>query len=216
MGFCEKLKQSEFYNKLNKRENKIILLRLWVVFKIILHTSLVVTDIISDFIYISTVDFYNESLKGFCVFFIILIPLLIYSGTLAYAIREIYKLRRNNENFQNYTIFAVFWVFIGPAISVLYPTLEKFEVFASEEYKLIFQLSTIEFFGESLPQLMIQGINNSLTNNWTSFTKFSFTISFMSLIRGCYVFATRFYRRQYQAYLAKIFEKKTKHKSTIK
>ena len=194
----------EFFKKLKQRENKIILLRLWAVFKIIFHTSLVVTDIISDFVYVTTVDFYNQSLKGFCILFIIVIPLFIYSVTLATIIRKIYIKKRNNQNYQHFTVFAVFWVFLGPGISVLYPALEKFELFAPSELRLFFQLSTIEFFGESLPQLMIQGINNSLSDNWTSFTKFSFTISFMSLIRGCYVLATTWYRRQYEAYLNKI------------
>ena len=182
----------------------MMLLRLWAVFKIVFHTTLVVTDIISDFVYVIKVDFYNQSLKGFCILFIIVVPLLVYSVTLASIIRKIYIKRMHGENYQHFTVFAVFWVFLGPGISVLYPALEKFELFAPSELRLYFQLSTIEFFGESLPQLMIQGINNSLSDNWTSFTEFSFTISFMSLIRGCYVLATTWYRRQYEAYLNKI------------
>lgn len=200
----------EFFKKLKLKENKIILQRLWAVFKIIFHTSLVITDIISDLVYVTTVDFYTQTLKGFCILFIIVIPFLIYSITLGAIIKAIVKRRKNNNSTKHYIVFAVFWIFLGPGISVLYPALEKFELMAPPQVRLFFQLSTIEFFGESLPQLIIQGINNSLNNSWTSFTKFSFTISLMSLIRGCYVLATTWYRRQYETYLDQIEEDTSK------
>ena len=83
-----------FFKRLKKRENRMMLLRLWAVFKIVFHTTLVVTDIISDFVYVIKVDFYNQSLKGFCILFIIVIPLFIYSVTLATIIRKIYIKKR--------------------------------------------------------------------------------------------------------------------------
>ena len=133
-----------------------------------------------------------------------MIPFLIYLITLGAIIKMVLQRRKNHLSNQYFASFAVFWIFLGPGISALYPALEKFEFFAPSELTIFFQLSTVEFFGESLPQLVIQGINNTLQNNWTSFTKFSFTISFISLIRGCYVLATTWYRRQYETFIDQI------------
>ena len=191
----------EIVKELHKRKYRIVLLRCFNAFKVVVHTIFVILDILSDIFYLSTVNFYNMALKGLCILFIFIIPAIIYSLTLAFLVFQIIKLKRDGEEIKKISSFTCLWFFFGPALSLIYPAIEKVEIFAPSEYDWLFQLATIEFLMESLPQLLIQGINNSLEDAWNSGTKFSFTISVMSLLRGCYVLSTTWYRRQYEKYL---------------
>ena len=191
----------ELYDQLKKRKYRVVLLRCFYAFKVVFHTVFVILDILSDIYYLSTVTFYNMALKGLCILFIFIIPAIIYSLTLIFLVCKVIKLRRFDEDSRKFTTFTWLWFFFGPALSLIYPAIEKVEMFAPSEYDWLFQLATIEFLMESLPQLLIQGINNSLGDTWNSGTKFSFTISVMSLLRGCYVLSTTWYRRQYEKYL---------------
>ena len=172
--------------------------------KIILSVFLVLGDIITDLVYAFKVEFYSEELRGWCILFIIILPFLVYVGFLLYMLCKVRNLKKEIKEYFSLILLSIYWFFFGSIVSIMYPVLEKFEKFAPKDYRLFFQLSAIEILIESLPQLIIQGINNTLLNRWTALTIISFGISGISLLRGSYILSTIMYRRQYEDYINQI------------
>ena len=172
--------------------------------KIILSVFLVIGDIITDLIYAFKVEFYSEELRGLCILFITILPFCIYVGFLSCILYKVTNFKKQMKDYLSLILLSIYWFFFGSILSLMYPVLEKFEKFAPNDYRLFFQLSAIEILIESLPQLFIQGLNNTLLHTWTDLTIISFAISGLNLLRGSYILSTIMYRRQYEDYINQI------------
>ena len=150
------------------------------------HIILVSSDIVSDILYILFSDFYNETLKEAAIAFVLVLPSMVYM-----AVAFLIVIYDNKKKLLRFS-FLLYWLIVGPLIAPFFPLLFGFRKAIKKDNRVFFKISIIEFLFESLPQVIIQGYNNSMTNNWSVLSRVSLSFSIINLFRGGYVFTRMF------------------------
>lgn len=146
-----------------------------------INTILIAFDILSDYLYVVSMDFSIPYLNIGAVVFVILFPIIIYISGFILISKE----TKNESHKKKYSIL---WAIFGVILSPLYPMFFSFyKCFTKDKHRLLIKLSVLEFFFESLPQLIIQSYNNYVTSNYTSLSKASIAFSIISTLKGSYI-----------------------------
>jgi hypothetical protein len=162
--------------------------------KLILQTLLKpcikIADLVTDIIYISTTDFYNEELFYASIAFLIIQPLVV-------MIHVSYQLYKEKDHAKQACCICICCapIFL-PIISVcsewiLYFKFSHDNIEYLKNYYMK-QIGFIDCYFESLPQLIIQSINNSIMDEWSTLSiisaSFSCAMMAYSLLQFCIAF----------------------------
>jgi len=140
-----------------------------------------VLDEITDIIYFATTDFSN-GLKYYCLFFILLNPTVFALLTASFGTKVCFKSPKKHK--------GIALILGAPLIAALFETklIGLGQVFdhnlSSYKNHIWYAVMISENFGESIPQIIIQGINNTEQDNWGNWISvLSYVLSIASVVK---------------------------------
>ena len=147
-------------------------------------------DIVTDIIYVFTLPFYNQGLHIAAIFFTFLVPAVVYIYIVIHFCRSDESITLIILMIIMSPIFVQFY-----ALLIFLVTLCKFcsndiSSIDNNKIKIVKSLAKVQCIFHSSPQLIIQGLNNSFTNDWNLVARMSYTLSILSVIQGIFVFTS--------------------------
>lgn len=146
-------------------------------------------DVFTDIYYTFKTNYYSRDLEIGITFFAFLYPgvmqILSILFSILLCINSFYKLALvflliGPILFQFYELVFIFYGLIG-----IFGTTYSYQDVSRQ--KVMMKFLRFESLFQSLPQLVLQGLNNSLLDEWTVVAKLSYTLSVLSFLHGIYV-----------------------------